>query len=88
MVPEAMHNFGPITIVAPSTINADIRVYSKVWTTYTISPLDGRVNINGWTEFMENEDHLRMGDTMQFVLFTGISGVFLFTYHIRHMSLE
>ena len=83
-----MYKFGPITIVAPSTINADIRVYSKVCTTYSISPQDVRVHVNRWIEFMEKEDHLQIGDTMQFVLFTELSGVFLFCFHIRRISLE
>ena len=78
-----MHNSGAITIVAPSAINDDIRVYSKVRTTYTISPQDGRVHINEWKEFMEKEHHSSRGDMMQFVLFTGLSGVFIFTFHIR-----
>ena len=88
IVHEAMFKFGPITIVAPFGTNSDISIFSKVITPYTISPLDGRINVNGWKEFMEKEDYLQIGSMMQFVLFTRHSGVFLFAFYIHHIPLE
>ena len=80
MVHDGMYDSGNITIVC--------HPYSKVRSTYTISPDDGRILVNGWKEFMEKEDTLRIGDTMLFMLYHGNKGAFLFASYIRHLDVE
>ena len=80
IVYDGMRDFGNITIVC--------HPYSKVRTTYDISSEDGRILVNGWKEFMEKEDTLKIGDTMLFMLYRGNAGVFLFAFYIRHLDVE
>lgn len=80
MIHGGIHDYGNITVVCHPD--------SKVRTTYAISPDDGRILVNGWKDFMEKEDTLRIGDTMLFMLYRGNAGVFLFAFYIRHLDVE
>ena len=80
MAHVGMQEYGNITIVC--------HPYSKVRTTYAISPDDGRILVNGWKDFMEKENTLRIGDTVLFMLYHGNKGLFLFASYIRHLDVE
>jgi hypothetical protein len=58
-----MDEYGDMTIVC--------HPFTKVYGTYAISPKDGRVTVNGWNEFMDNEYLLEIGDNMLFLLHVG-----------------
>ena len=80
MVRDGMHDSGNITIVC--------HPYRKIQTTYAISLDDGRLLVNGWKEFMEKEDNLRIGHTTLFMLYHGKKGLFLFAEYIRCLDVE
>ena len=64
-----MHDHGDIIIVGHPDVT--------VRTTYNIWADDGRVNTNGWNYFLEGADHLKIRDTMLFMLYSGNRGIFL-----------
>lgn len=80
IVHNGMHDHGDIIIIGHPDIT--------VRTTYNIWADDGRVHVNGWKDFLEGVDHLKIGDTMLFMLYSGNRGIFLFTSYIRHLGEE
>jgi hypothetical protein len=54
VLPQGLEQTGEITIVC--------RPWTEVHSTYAISPVDGRMCVSGWKEFMAQINFLKKGD--------------------------
>ena len=62
--------------------------HNVVQASYTKSSVDGRISVNCWTEFMENQPTWKIGDKMMFQLYLGNAGPYLFVSHIPDVPLD